>query len=71
MAALHMFSNVVPNSPEVAGEGKPRRSVLCPEKLVENYPSSKSGVVSTLYENFLEGVHRSRKSSYLIDINHS
>ncbi|KAG0293702.1 Long chain acyl-CoA synthetase 7 peroxisomal [Linnemannia gamsii] len=63
--ALHMFSNVVPNSPEIAGEGKPRRSVLCPEKLVENYPSSKSGTVTTLYENFLEGVHRSQGKEFL------
>ncbi|KAF9322615.1 hypothetical protein BGZ91_004183, partial [Linnemannia elongata] len=63
--ALHMFSNVVPNSPEVAGEGKPRRSFLCPEKLVENYPSSKAGVVTTLYENFLEGAHRSEGKEFL------
>ncbi|KAK3844177.1 MAG: hypothetical protein J3R72DRAFT_439074 [Linnemannia gamsii] len=63
--ALHMFSAVVPNSPEVAGEGKPRRSVLCPEKLVEDYPSSKSGTVTTLYENFLEGVHRSQGKEFL------
>ncbi|KAF9131551.1 Long chain acyl-CoA synthetase 7 peroxisomal [Mortierella sp. 14UC] len=63
--ALHMFSAVVPNSPEIAGEGKPRRSVLCPEKLVENYPSAKSGTVSTLYENFLEGVHRSQGKEFL------
>lgn len=61
MAPLTMYSAVVPNSPDVPGEGKPRRSVLCPENLVENYAASyKTGSnVTTLYENFLEGIHRS------------
>jgi len=59
MATEQMYSVVVPNSPAIPGEGKPRRSVLCPEKLLENYPSVKAGVtITTLYENFLEGVQR-------------
>ncbi|KAG0039239.1 Long chain acyl-CoA synthetase 7 peroxisomal [Podila clonocystis] len=67
MAPLTMYSAVVPNSPDVAGEGKPRRSVLCPESLVENYAASyKTGAnVTTLYENFLEGIHRSGGQAFL------
>ncbi|KAF9578967.1 Long chain acyl-CoA synthetase 7 peroxisomal [Lunasporangiospora selenospora] len=61
-----MYSVVVPNSPEVPGEGKPRRSVLCPDKLLENYPSIKPGTtVTTLYENFLEGVHRAAGGDFI------
>ncbi|KAI8599176.1 hypothetical protein EDD21DRAFT_380523 [Dissophora ornata] len=61
-----MYSVVVPNSPDVPGEGKPHRSVLYPEMLLENYPSVKAGtVVKTLYENFLEGVHRSGGGDFL------
>ncbi|KAG0297871.1 Long chain acyl-CoA synthetase 7 peroxisomal [Dissophora globulifera] len=61
-----MFSVVVPNSPNVPGEGKPRRSVLCPEKLVESYPSNRPGMtVRTLYDNFLEGVYRSEGGDFL------
>jgi len=60
--ATQVYSVVVPNSPDIPGEGKPRRSVLCPEKLLENYPSVKPGAtVKTLHENFLEGVLRSGK----------
>ncbi|KAF9407409.1 Long chain acyl-CoA synthetase 7 peroxisomal [Podila epigama] len=66
MAPLTMYSAVVPNSPDIPGEGKPRRSVLCPEELVSSYPSAKVGsTVTTLYENFLEGVHRSGGKAFL------
>ncbi|KAG0347950.1 Long chain acyl-CoA synthetase 7 peroxisomal [Podila humilis] len=66
MAPLTMFSAVVPNSPDVPGEGKPRRSVLCPEHLVDSYPSAKTGAtITTLYENFLEGVQRSGGQPFL------
>ncbi|KAF9360084.1 hypothetical protein BGX34_007964 [Mortierella sp. NVP85] len=64
--ATQAYSVVVPNSPDIPGEGKPRRSVLCPEKLLENYPSVKAGAtVKTLHENFLEGVLRSEGGSFL------
>ncbi|GJJ71125.1 long-chain acyl-CoA synthetase [Entomortierella parvispora] len=66
MATEQMYSVVVPNSPAIPGEGKPRRSVLCPEKLLENYPSIKAGVtITTLYENFLEGVQRAEGGEFL------
>ena len=51
-----MYSVPVAGSPDIPGEGKPRRSVLCPPELVQNYKTPKGTVVSTLYENFLEGV---------------
>lgn len=55
-----MYSIEVPGSPQVPGEGKPRRSILCPDKLVQSYQSFKgSNDITTLYENFLEGVQRS------------
>lgn len=54
-----MYSVEVPGSLQVPGEGKPRRSILCPDKLVENYQSFKGSTITTLYENFLEGVQRS------------
>ncbi|KAF9182459.1 hypothetical protein BGZ51_004725 [Haplosporangium sp. Z 767] len=64
--ATQMYSVTVPNSPDIPGEGKPRRSVLCPDKLVENYPSIKAGAtITTLYENFLEGVLRSDGGEFL------
>jgi len=55
-----MYSVEVAGYPaEVKGEGKPRRSVLSPEKLVDSYPSAKgTHQITTLYENFLEGVQR-------------
>ncbi|KAI1314894.1 hypothetical protein EDD11_001617, partial [Mortierella claussenii] len=65
MTAL-MYSVAVPNSPSRPGEGKPRRSVLCPEKLLENYPSAEPGkTVRTLYDNFLEGVYRAEGGQFL------
>ena len=66
-----MFSIEVAGSPQIPGEGKPRRSILCPEKLVQSYQSSRGdSTVTTLYENFLEGVHRSgtAESSLLTNI---
>ncbi|KAF9956067.1 Long chain acyl-CoA synthetase 7 peroxisomal [Mortierella alpina] len=64
--ATQMYSVVVPNSPDIPGEGKPRRSVLCPDKLLENYPSVKAdSTITTLYENFQEGVLRSGGSDFL------
>ncbi|KAF9899569.1 hypothetical protein BX616_002949 [Lobosporangium transversale] len=61
-----MYSAEVPNSPDIPGEGKPRRSILCPEKLVQSYQSHKgTNQITTLYENFLEGVQRSEGGSFL------
>ncbi|KAF9425607.1 hypothetical protein BGZ76_003151 [Entomortierella beljakovae] len=61
-----MYSVVVENSPDIPGEGKPRRSIYCPDELVENYTSIKDGrPVTTLYENFLEGVHLSDGGDFL------
>jgi long-chain acyl-CoA synthetase len=58
--ATQMYSIEVVGSQEVPGEGKPRRSILCPDKLVQSYPSNKGNTnITTLYENFLEGVQRS------------
>ncbi|KAG0273937.1 hypothetical protein BGZ95_010262 [Linnemannia exigua] len=64
--AAQMYSIEVVGSPEIAGEGKPRRSILCPDKLVNSYPSAKGPTpVATLYENFLEGVQRSEGGDFL------
>ncbi|KAF9431893.1 Long chain acyl-CoA synthetase 7 peroxisomal [Entomortierella beljakovae] len=64
--SAQMYSIEVAGSPVIPGEGKPRRSVLCPEDLVDSYPSSKgSHRITTLYENFLEGVQRSEGGSFL------
>ncbi|KAG0374601.1 hypothetical protein BGX24_010187 [Mortierella sp. AD032] len=64
--ATQMYSIEVVGSPEIAGEGKPRRSILCPDKLVDSYPSIKDAAsVTTLYENFLEGVQRSEGGDFL------
>ncbi|KAG0006567.1 hypothetical protein BGZ65_006565 [Modicella reniformis] len=61
-----MYSVIVPNSPDIPGEGKPRRSILCPEKLVENYPSVKTGTtIKTLHDNFLEGVLRAEGGHFI------
>ncbi|KAF9998992.1 hypothetical protein BGZ80_002634 [Entomortierella chlamydospora] len=61
-----MYSIEVAGSPSIPGEGKPRRSILCPEELVHSYPSSKgSSKITTLYENFLEGVQRSEGGDFL------
>ncbi|KAF9170024.1 hypothetical protein BGX21_001062 [Mortierella sp. AD011] len=61
-----MYSIEVAGSPSIPGEGKPRRSILCPEELVHSYPSSKgSDKITTLYENFLEGVQRSEGGDFL------
>ncbi|KAG0223214.1 hypothetical protein BGW41_005679, partial [Actinomortierella wolfii] len=60
-----MFSIPVPGSVEVPGEGRPRRSYLCPEQLVDSYTSVQGHKVTTLYENFLEGVHRSQGADFL------
>lgn len=58
--ATQMYSIEVVGSQEIPGEGKPRRSILCPDKLVQSYPSNKGNTnITTLYENFLEGVQRS------------
>jgi long-chain acyl-CoA synthetase len=55
-----MYSVEVPGSPQVPGEGKPRRSILCPDKLIQSYQSfTGNNTITTLYENFLEGVQRS------------
>jgi len=61
-----MYSIEVVGSQEVPGEGKPRRSILCPDKLVQSYPSNKGNTnITTLYENFLEGVQRSEGGDFL------
>ncbi|KAI1294066.1 Long chain acyl-CoA synthetase 7 peroxisomal [Mortierella claussenii] len=61
-----MYSVEVAGSPMIPGEGKPRRSILCPEKLVHSYQSSQGNApVTTLYENFLEGVQRSEGGHFL------
>ncbi|KAG0368592.1 Long chain acyl-CoA synthetase 7 peroxisomal [Gamsiella multidivaricata] len=63
---VQMFSVVVPSSPDIRGEGKPRRSVLCPEKLLENYSSIKAGTtIRTLHDNFLEGVLRADGGEFI------
>ncbi|KAF9295728.1 Long chain acyl-CoA synthetase 7 peroxisomal [Linnemannia elongata] len=64
--ATQMYSIEVVGSQEVPGEGKPRRSILCPDKLVQSYPSNKGNTnITTLYENFLEGVQRSEGGDFL------
>lgn len=61
-----MYSIEVPGSEQIAGEGKPRRSILCPDKLVQSYQSHKgTNPITTLYENFLEGVQRSEGGPFL------
>ncbi|KAF9359606.1 hypothetical protein BGX26_011941 [Mortierella sp. AD094] len=61
-----MYSIEVAGSPAIPSEGKPRRSILCPEELVHSYPSSKGNSnITTLYENFLEGVQRSEGGDFL------
>ncbi|KAG0056521.1 hypothetical protein BGZ83_004544 [Gryganskiella cystojenkinii] len=61
-----MYSVEVAGTPEVAGEGKARRSVLSPDKLIGSYLSVKgNSQVTTLYENFLEGVQRSEGGDFL------
>lgn len=61
-----MYSVEVTGTPEVAGEGKARRSVLSPDKLVSSYPSAKGNhQITTLYENFLEGIQRAGKDGRL------
>ncbi|KAF8975294.1 Long chain acyl-CoA synthetase 7 peroxisomal [Entomortierella lignicola] len=61
-----LFSIEVAGSPTIPGEGKPRRSILCPEELVHSYPSAKGNKnITTLYENFLEGVERSEGGEFL------
>ncbi|KAF9394054.1 hypothetical protein CPC16_000299 [Podila verticillata] len=62
---IAMYSVPVAGSPDIPGEGKPRRSVLCPPELVQNYTTSKGMVVSTLYENFLEGVRIAEGGPFL------
>ncbi|KAG0338158.1 Long chain acyl-CoA synthetase 7 peroxisomal, partial [Podila humilis] len=60
-----MYSVPVAGSPDIPGEGKPRRSVLCPPELVHNYTNSKGTTISTLYENFLEGVRVAEGGAFL------
>ncbi|KAG0014734.1 hypothetical protein BGZ82_001666 [Podila clonocystis] len=60
-----MYSVPVAGSPDIPGEGKPRRSVLCPPELVHNYKTTKGALVSTLYENFLEGVRLAEGGPFL------
>ncbi|KAF9164364.1 Long chain acyl-CoA synthetase 7 peroxisomal [Actinomortierella ambigua] len=64
-AASQMFSIPVPGSVDVPGEGRPRRSYLCPEQLLDSYTSVQGHKVTTLYENFLEGVHRAKGADFL------
>ncbi|CAG8514565.1 3063_t:CDS:2 [Funneliformis caledonium] len=45
------YSVEVAGSPDIPGEGKPRRNALCPDKLIV-HPTG----ATTLYENFLNGV---------------
>ncbi|KAF9961737.1 Long chain acyl-CoA synthetase 7 peroxisomal [Mortierella alpina] len=64
--ATQMYSIEVAGSPHIPGEGKPRRSILSPDKLVQSYQSFKGdNGVTTLYENFLEGVQRSEGGEFL------
>ncbi|KAF9973169.1 Long chain acyl-CoA synthetase 7 peroxisomal [Actinomortierella ambigua] len=63
--ATQMFSIPVPGSDDIPGEGRPRRSYLCPEQLVDSYTSVQGHKVTTLYENFLEGVHRAKGADFL------
>ncbi|KAG0197498.1 hypothetical protein BGX28_009041 [Mortierella sp. GBA30] len=66
MATTQMYSIEVAGSLEIPGEGKPRRSILCPDKLVQSFPSLKNnGTITTLYENFLEGVQRSEGGDFV------
>ncbi|KAF9574845.1 Long chain acyl-CoA synthetase 7 peroxisomal [Mortierella alpina] len=61
-----MYSVEVAGSPQIPGEGKPRRSILSPDKLVQSYPSFKGDrSITTMYENFLEGVQRSEGGAFL------
>ncbi|KAF9930018.1 hypothetical protein BGZ65_005535, partial [Modicella reniformis] len=61
-----MYSVEVPGSLQIPGEGKPRRSILCPDELVQSYQSCKdTNAITTLYENFLEGVQRSEGAHFL------
>ncbi|KAG0323457.1 Long-chain-fatty-acid--CoA ligase 6 [Dissophora globulifera] len=61
-----MYSIEVAGSPQIPGEGKPRRSILCPEELVQSYQSfTGTKTITTLYENFLEGVQRSEGGHFL------
>ncbi|CAO3569911.1 unnamed protein product [Mortierella alpina] len=64
--ATQMYSIEVAGSPHIPGEGKPRRSILSPDKLVQSYQSFKGdNAITTLYENFLEGVQRSEGGEFL------
>ncbi|KAF9115941.1 Long chain acyl-CoA synthetase 7 peroxisomal [Mortierella sp. AM989] len=64
--STQMYSIEVAESPAIPGEGKPRRSILSPGELVHSYPSSKGDSnITTLYENFLEGVQRSEGGDFL------
>ncbi|KAF9414824.1 hypothetical protein BGZ94_000276 [Podila epigama] len=65
MSSAPMYSVPIEGSPDIPGEGKPRRSVLCPPELVQNYTNANGTVISTLYENFLEGVRLSEGSAFL------
>ncbi|KAF9948701.1 Long chain acyl-CoA synthetase 7 peroxisomal [Mortierella alpina] len=64
--ATQMYSIEVAGSPQIPGEGKPRRSTISPDKLVQSYQSFKgNAAITTLYENFLEGVQRSEGGEFL------
>jgi long-chain acyl-CoA synthetase len=52
MSGRKLQSIEVPNSPDILGEGKPRRTAFSSDKLVERVPSG----VTTLFDNFKKGV---------------
>jgi len=52
MKQPQLSSVEVKDAPEIPGEGKPRRNVYCPDKLIDSMPSG----VQNLYENFKRGV---------------
>ncbi|CAI2182139.1 11536_t:CDS:2 [Funneliformis geosporum] len=54
------YSVEVTGSPDIPGEGKPRRNALCPDKLIV-HPNG----ATTLYENFLNGVKEAGDGNFL------
>ena len=54
-----VFSKEVVDAPAIEGEGKPRRNAFLPDGKLVVSPKG----VSTLYENFLQGVKISGQSS--------
>ncbi len=57
------YSAEVPNSPEIPGEGKPRRSIDCLDKpLMTTYDP----LVNSLHDNFNNGVKISGKLRHQI-----